>query len=161
MPDSPDTVDRYSRPTPYEVLGVPPDAGAAAIRDRHAELQRNLQEAGGKANERAREKERLDTAYNQLRVAGNRMRVDFFILDPQLGLKQCEALARGLAKPNTDVKGIIKPRQFRVTHAALLDELGAFHASETGKVLGLHPRPMEVEEEGFTLPEPLAIEFDS
>jgi hypothetical protein len=153
--------DRYSQPNPYEVLGVAPDASAAAIRDRYAQLQRDLQEAGGKAGDRAKEKERLDAAYNQLRVAGSRMRVDFFMLDNRLGLAQCEALAKALAKPNTDIQGLIKPRQLRVTHATLLDELAVFVGADSAKVPGLYLRPMDVGEETVTLPEPLAVEFDS
>ena len=158
MRDLPEVFDRYGGKNPYEVLGLSPDAGAAEIRDRHAELLRNLQEAGASSGDRAREKERLDAAYLPLRMAGTRMRIDFFLLDSQLGLKQCEAVAKTLAKPNTDVKGIIKPRQIRVTHAALLDELKTFE-HEPGKVVGLHPRPMEMEEPS-ALPEPLAIQFD-
>src|SRR4051812_32236467 len=115
-------LDWYEQPTPYNVLNVGPEASAAEIRDTYNGLQRDLQEKGMEAPERARKKERLDTAYNQLRVAGGRMRVDFFLLDPQLGQKQCEAVARGLAKPNTEVEGVIKPRQIKVTHATLLEE---------------------------------------
>src|SRR5437588_126313 len=135
MADSSDGLAGLSQPSPYEVLGLAPDASAVELRDRYNELQRNLQEAGGNATERARERERLDSAYNQLRVAGNRMRIDFFLLDPQLGLKQCEAIARTLARPNTDLEGIIKPRQIRVTHAVLLDELQEL-VREPAKVVG-------------------------
>lgn len=158
MPGLLDGLDWYERPTPYDVLGVTPDGGAAEIRDSYNGLLRNLQETGASSSDRAKEKERLDGAYNQLRVAGSRMRVDFFLIDPQLGQKQCEAIARTLAKPNTEVQGVIKPRQIKVTHAALLDELKTFN-QEPPKVVGMHVKPMEITEP-FALPEPLAIEFD-
>src|SRR5260370_40624237 len=118
MRELPDAFDRYGGKNPYEVLGLSPDASAREICDRRNELQRNLQEAGAKTSDRAKEKERLENAYKRLCVPGTRMRIDFFLLDAQLGLKQCEAVAKTPAKPNTDAKGIIKPRQIRVTHAA-------------------------------------------
>lgn len=150
--------DFYDRPTPYEVLGVSPDASAADIRDRHNALQRDIQERDIPLAERSREKERLDAAYNQLRVAGGRMRVDFFLLDARVGLKQCATIAAELPKPNTQIEGLIRPRQIKVTHVALLDELEAFFR-DPGKVVGLVPRPMDVDEP-FMLPGPLAVTFD-
>jgi hypothetical protein len=157
MPDLPDTFDRYKAPLPYEVLGVSTDADAREIRDRHNELQRNLQEAGVSASDRGREAQRLESAYNQLRVAGNRMRVDFFLLDASLGAKQCEAAAKALARPALELKGVLKPRTFRVSHAVLLGDLERF-VQEPAKVVGLHPRLMELGAD--ELPEPLALDFD-
>lgn len=158
MPEILEGLDWYEQPTPYDVLGVPPEAGAAQVRDAYNGLQRDLQETGAASSERAKQKERLDTAYNLLRVAGSRMRIDFFLLDPQLGQKQCEAQAKTLAKPNTDIQGVIKPRQIKVTHGVLLEELKAFY-HEPEKVIGLHTRPMQIDEP-FQLPPPLAVEFD-
>jgi hypothetical protein len=155
--DLPEALDRYHAASPYDTLGVSPDATAAEVRDRHNELQRQLQEASMSQSERAKETQRLEAAYNQLRVPANRMRIDFFVLDPQLGRKQCEAAARALAKPSTEVQGLLKPRTFRVGPAALLGELEAF-VQEPPKVVGLHPQPMPLPEPD--LPEPLAIHFE-
>jgi hypothetical protein len=157
MPDLPEAFDRYRSALPYEVLGVSPDADAREIRDKHNELQRNLQEANVGPSERTKEGQRLESAYNQLRVPGNRMRIDFFLLDAGLGAKQCEAVAKSLARPDTEMKGVLRPRSFKVTHAALLDDLQRFE-HEPAKVVGLHPRPMEIADE--ELPEPLAVDFD-
>jgi|SRR5947209_7215239 len=162
MPEPLEGLDFYERPTPYEVLGVSPDAGAAEIRDRYAGLQRDMALAGATAEARAKEKERLDAAYNQVRVASGRMRVDFFLLDPQLALKQAEAAAKEVPRPDTDVAGVIKPRQLTVRYTAVLGELKAFFG-DPGKVVGMFARPMELEEAaagGAALPDLLMPQFD-
>jgi hypothetical protein len=158
MPDLPEALDRYQKPLPYEVLGVAPDASARDVLNSRNALKRDLQEAGGDPSERARKLQRIEEAYDQVCKPANRMRIDFFLLDPKVGLRQCQALAQGLTRPNTDIQGVIKPRNIRVTHAALLDELATFFR-EPPKVIGLHVRPMDVQERA-TLPEPLAIQFD-
>jgi hypothetical protein len=153
-------VDFYERPTPYMVLDVPPDAPAADIRDRYAGLQRDIQEEGASTEARAKEKERIDAAYNQVRVAGNRMRVDFFLIDPQLGLKQAEAIAKGIGPPDTKIEGLVKVRQLKISHAVLTSLLQEFVA-DPGRVVGMHVRPLELEEPAAGgLPDVLAPQFD-
>jgi hypothetical protein len=151
-------LDFYERPTPYEVLGVSIDATAKDVRDRHVVLSRELLDKGGSTAEQAKQKEPLDKAYEQLRVAKERVKVDFFLLDSRLGRKQAEALAKALPKPDTNVTGMLKPKQVRVTHAALLAELREFY-TEPERVEGLHPRPMDVSDSA-SLPDPLAVAFD-
>ncbi len=150
--------DPYSQPSPYDVLGVKPDATAAEIRDRKTKLDRDNQESGASASERAKRKQELDAAYDQLRVAEKRVRVDFWLLDPRIGQKQCERLAENLATPNTDVEGLIKPRMIRVTHVTVLPELGRL-VREPQKVAGLHPRMIDVDERA-SLPAALELQFD-
>jgi hypothetical protein len=156
MPDLPETLDRYGAQTPYEVLDVPPDADAKTLRDRREERRHDLNEASLSPTERARQTQRLEAAYNQV-CGPNRVRVDFFLLDPNLGRKQCEVLARTLSKPNTEIQGIVKPRHFRVGYAVVLGELDTF-VHEPPRVVGLHPQPMTLP--GLDLPEPLAVAFD-
>lgn len=158
MADATEALDRYERRTAYDLLGVSPGAGAKEIRDRRNTLKRDLQESAMDAGERARQMQRVEEAYDLVSKAEQRLRVDFFLLDPAVFQKQCEAVARTLTTPKTEVEGVIKPRRVRVSHAALLDDLKGFFR-EPAKVAGLQPRPMEVADEQ-PLPEPLAIQFD-
>ena len=148
----------YDEATPYEVLDLDPQATAVEIRDRHNKLQRDLQESSLTTNERSRRKQQLEAAYNQLRVAAQRVRVDFWLLDPRIGLKQCESLAEDLAVPETNVEGLVKPRTIRVTHVAVLGELKRY-LQEPERVVGLHPQPVEL---GATprVPAALQVQFD-
>ena len=158
MAETTETLDRYERRTAYDLLGVSPGASAKEIRDRRNTLKRDLQEAAMDAGERARQMQRVEEAYDLVSKAEQRLRVDFFLLDPVVFQKQCEAVAQTLTKPKTDVDGVIKPRRVRVNHTALLDDVKSFFR-EPAKVTGLQPRPMELAEEQ-PLPEPLAIRFD-
>lgn len=158
MADANSVTDRYQRESAYEILGVGSDASAVEIRDRRNVLQREINDREKDSNQRAKELERVENAYNQVCTGDLRVRVDFFLLDAKLFLKQSEAIARTLTKPKTDVEGVIKPRKIRVTHAALLDELKDFQR-EPEKVVGFHPRTMEIAEP-VPLPGPLAIQFD-
>lgn len=158
MADSEQDLDRYQRPTPYEVLGVMPDATMVEVRDRRTNMQRDVQEARMDASARAKELQRIEAAYDKLCKSEMRVRVDFFLLDGKLFLRRCESIAKTLTKPTTDVQGVIKPRKIRVNHAALLGDLKAFER-EPEKVSGFLPRTMEVPEPA-QLPEPLAIQFD-
>lgn len=158
MADLPENLDRYRRQSPYEILGVAPDATAKEINDRHNTLQHDLRESGVNSSERTKEMNRLSNAYKLVCKPGERLRVDFFLLDSKLGIKQCEAIVRQLPKPSADIKGFIKPRKIRVTHAALHDELLAFHR-DPARVTGFHAQPMEIAETS-SLPEALAIHFD-
>ena len=151
-------LDRYQKQSPYEVLGVQPDASATEIRDHRTNMQRDIQEAKMDASTRAKELQRIEAAYDLLCKADLRVRIDFFLLDGKLFLKRCESIARTLSKPKTDVEGVIKPRKIRVDHAALLTDLKSFQR-ELDKVVGFQPRAMEVPEP-VQLPEPLAIQFD-
>lgn len=153
--------DPYGKPTPYETLGVTPDATAVQIRDRYNELKREAQEAGGDVKNRAQRLQEIEAAYNKVRVAGHRARVDFFLLDPRIGLKQCEAIAKSLLTPDTKVEGLIQPKSVRVSHAAIQGEPKRY-ISEPPPVTGLHPQPIESEERDpiHSLPAPLAIVFD-
>src|SRR3954468_3331002 len=151
-------LDFYERPTPYQVLEVPTDATAKEISVQHTKRCRALLEEGGSTTEQVKQKQPLDKAYEQLRVAKERVKVDFFLLDPRLGRKQAEALAKALPKPDTNVTGMLKPKQVRVTHNALLAELREFY-TEPERVEGLHPRPMDVSDSA-ALPDPLAVAFD-
>ena len=101
--------DPYAEQSPYDLLGLTPDASAVEIRDRFNELQRDIQENGMSVGERAKRNQELEDAYNQLRVASQRVKVDFWILDSRIGRKQCETIAETVAKPTTEVKGLIKP----------------------------------------------------
>ena len=150
--------DPYSQPTPYDVLGVTPDSTAVQIRDTYNKLKRNAQEAGGDVKNRAQRMQEIEAAYNKLRVAGQRARVDFFLLDPRIGLKQCEALAQGLLAPDTKLEGLVQLKSIRVSHAAILGEPKRY-TTEPPPVAGLHPQPIETEESA-ELPGPLAITFD-
>lgn len=153
-----DQLDRYRKPTPYDVLGVSPDATAKEIVGARNGLKRDLQEKGGDSNQRAKDLQRVETAYDQLCKADLRVRIDFFLLDPKLFLKQTQAIAQRVPKPKAEVEGVLKPRQIRVNHTALLDELKEFF-QEPPKVSGLFHRPMEFADDS-KLPEPLAIQFD-
>ncbi|NOX55925.1 MAG: J domain-containing protein [Planctomycetes bacterium] len=158
MTKIPQECDRYRRETPYDVLGVPPDATPKEIRNRYTCLTREVRESGLDVAERSKREKRLEEAYSQLRIAANRIKVDFFILDRSLGLKQCQAIAETLSEPDTEVADIIKPRRIRVTHDALLDCLDRLRR-EPEKVIGLHPQPIEIAET-VSLPPPLAVQFD-
>jgi hypothetical protein len=151
--------DPYAEPLPYEVLGLKPEASATEIRDRFNKLQRDMLENSLSVGERSKCKQELEAAYNQLRVAAQRVKVDFWLLDPRIGRKQCENLAQSLATPNTSVAGLVKPRTIRVTHATVLPELSRL-AREPARVAGLHPQAIEV---GEVEPLPAALEpqFDS
>ena len=151
--------DPYEQQTPYEVLGVTPDASATQIRDTYNQLKRDAQEAGGDVKKRSTRLQEIEAAYNKLRVASQRARVDFFLLDPRIGLKQCEAVANTLLTPDTKVEGLFQLKSIRVSHAAIMGEPKRF-VSEPPPVTGLHPQPIESEEPA-ALPAPLAIVFDS
>ena len=151
-------LDRYRQPTPYEALGAAPDATAKEILNQRNTLQRDAQEGGGDPGRREKEIQRVGAAYDLLCNPGVRVRVDFFLLDPKLFLKQCQAIAGEVPKPKAEIEGALKPRQIRVNHAALLDEMRDFFA-EPVRVAGLSHRPMEFPAE-TSLPEPLAIVFD-
>jgi hypothetical protein len=151
-------LDRYRRPSPYDVLGVGPDASAREIVGARNNLKRDLQEKGGDPAHRAKEMQRIEAAYDQLCKADLRVRIDFFLLDPKLFLKQTQAIAQRVPKPKAELEGVFKPRQIRVTHAALIDELKQFF-QEPPRVGGLFHRPMEFPAD-TKLPEPLAIQFD-
>jgi len=160
MPDVLEGLDFYDRPTPYDVIGVSPDAEAKDIRDRYAGLQRDMAMRGEAAETRAREKERLDAAYNQIRVAAGRIRVDFFLLDSHLALRQAETVAKEVAKPDLDVAGVLKSRQPTVKFTAILSESKAFFG-DPGRVVGMFARPMELEQATTgVLPELLMPQFD-
>ena len=158
MPELADELDPYRCETPYDVLGVTPEASAVEIRNKYNALKRDLQESGLSARERGQKQERIDSAYDQLRTPAQRVRIDFKFLDRTLGSRQCEAIARTLGKPNTDVGKLIKPRRIRVTHEALLGDLKSFF-TDPPKPVGLHPRPIELCEP-VPLPEPLEVTFD-
>jgi curved DNA-binding protein CbpA len=153
-----DDLDRYQRQSAYDLLGVPPGASAKEIRDRRNTLKYDLKEATMDASERAKQMQRIEEAYDQVSKAELRLKIDFFLLDPRVFLKQCETIAQDLTKPKTEVDGVIKPRRVRVSHSAILDDMQRF-MREPGKVIGLHPRPMEIPE-ASPLPAPLAIQFD-
>ena len=148
----------YSDPLPYDILGVKPDASAVDIRDRYNALQREIQESGAPIAERSKRKAALEEAYNKLRVSGQRVRIDFGILDPAIGLKQCETIAQSVATPSTTVAGLVKPRTIQVMHTTLLNE-PANMVDEPPRVTGLHPRPIEIVASS-PLPPPLAVQFD-
>ncbi|MHC4407279.1 MAG: hypothetical protein ACYTG0_47320 [Planctomycetota bacterium] len=150
--------DPYREKTPYEVLEIPPESTAVQIRDRHTDLQRANQESGASVSDRSKRKQELEEAYNRLRVAGQRVKVDFYLLDPQIGVRQCQTIAEGVAKPNTNVKGLVKPRTIHVTHATMLSEPARL-VGEPSRVSGMHPRSIEVAEQA-EFPKPLAIRFD-
>jgi hypothetical protein len=150
--------DPYKETTPYQVLGLSPDATAVQIRDCYNALQRELQEQGMSVSDRSKRKQELDAAYNQLRVAAERVKVDFRILDPLIGKRQCETIAATFATPDTTVEGLIKPKSIRVTHATMLAEPPRFTA-EPERVGGLHPRAIP-DAERSEIPELLAIHFD-
>jgi hypothetical protein len=151
-------IDPYGEPTPYEVLGLKPEASATEIKDRYNKLQRDLQESGLSVGERSKQLQRLGAAYNQLRVAPQRVKVDFWILDPQVGLKQIESLAESLATPNTNIEGLVRPRTIRVSHVTVLPDLQN-HLREPTRVPGLHPRTIDFGRKRI-LPPALAIQFD-
>ena len=102
----------YDEATPYEVLDLAPQATAVEIRDRHNKLQRDLKESSLTSSERSRRKQQLEAAYNQLRVAAQRVRVDFWLLDPRIGLKQCKSLARTLPCRRRTWRGWSSPARF-------------------------------------------------
>jgi len=148
----------YGEPSPYDILGVKPDASAAEVRDRYNALQRENQESGAAVGERSKRKTELEEAYNRLRVSGQRVKVDFAILDPGIGLKQCELIAQTVATPTTTVEGLVKPRTIQVMHTALLNELVKM-VDEPPRVTGLYPQPIKVTESS-PLPPLLTIQFD-
>jgi hypothetical protein len=151
-------LDRYTAPTPYKTLGIEStDADKVAIRNRYNELTRDLQEASLDVSERIARTEILKAAYKQLDAPPARVRVDFFLLDRDLGRKQCEALVAALPKPDADVGGVFKPRTIRVTHEALHDLLKVFFA-DVPKVGGVFPAAMDLG--GADLPDFLAVRFD-
>ena len=150
--------DPYQEPTPYDVLELTPDATAVQIRDKYNAMQRDIQEAGLNVQERGKRKQTLDEAYNQLRVANQRVKVDFFLLDPRIGMRQCEAVAESFAKPNTDVTGLVKPKTIRVTHEVAVAELSQM-TSQPGPVAGMHAHAIATDRKD-TLPDVLAVEFD-
>jgi hypothetical protein len=145
-----------NQPTPYEILGLSPAASAAEIRDRHSALVREIREAGGDA---ARLRE-VETAYNALRNPLERAKVDFFLVDSQLGQQDCEAIARTLLSPEIKVEGLIQPKSVRVSHAAVMAEPKKYIVQPPP--LGEAVPPLESEQDARlrTLPGPLAIEFD-
>lgn len=151
----------YEQPTSYATLGVGSDASAAQIRDRYNDLAREIQEAGGDAAQRAKRLQEIESAYNQLRAASARAAVDFFLLDPRIGQKHSEAIAKELLLPNTKVEGLLQPKSVRVTHAAILAEPKQYIV-EPPPVSDLHPQPIEAEAATAArrLPGPLAVVFD-
>jgi len=159
MATIPDVIDWYQEATPYAALGIEsPDADAKEVRDAYNGLKRDLQEQNIPAPERAKRSQELESAYEQIRMPAARVKVDFFLLDRNLGRKQCEAIAAGLPKPNTDVEGVFKPRNIRVTHEVLYEQLQQFFA-EPPKVGGVFPTPIDLDEPD--LPLLLAVRFDS
>ena len=158
MAQSEPTTDRYSRPTPYEFLGVPPTATATELRTRFAQLERDIRETGIDGSERARRQEKLKAEYDKVSTGGQRVRVDFFLIDANLGLRQCQAAAESVPKPEAKVGDVVKPRKIRVSHEALFEDLSLLVA-EPERVEGLYPKPMTTTA-SRKLPEPLAIKFD-
>jgi DnaJ-class molecular chaperone len=152
-----DVLEWYTGRTPYDVLGVPPDADARQVRDAFNALQRDLQEKGLSPAELAKQTQALQVAYDQLRDPAERVRVDFRLLDRNLGKKQCEAIAAGVKKPNTEVEGVVKPRNIRVTHEVLYDQLAEYF-TDPPKVGGLFPAPMELGNP--EIPAALDVRFD-
>lgn len=158
MATLPDLSSRYDAKTPYATLGLEsPDADAREIRDTYNELNRDLQESNTPPQDRARRTQELETAYEQLRTAGTRVQVDFFLLDRNLGRKQCAAIAEKIPKPKTEVEGVIKPRNIKVSHEILFDALKEFF-TDPPRVKGVFPAVMELG--GTELPDLLDIRFD-
>jgi len=150
--------ERYTRETPYEFLGVAPTASATELRGKFAQLERDIRESGLEGSERARRQERLKAEYDKVSTGGQRVRVDFFLIDANLGLRQCQAAAQAVPKPQAQVGDVVKPRRIRVTHEALFEDLAQMSA-EPAHVEGLLPMPMQLSRAG-RLPQPLLIQFD-
>jgi hypothetical protein len=140
------------------VLGVSSDATAVQLRDKFAEQEREIRESGLSPSERAQRGERLKQAYDQVSAGAQRVRVDFFLIDAQLGRRQAQAVADTVPKPDLALSEVIKPRKINVSHEALWEELDAFRR-EPPRVEGLQPRPLKTEVD-YPLPPILAIQFD-
>ena len=149
---------RYARETAYEVLGVPTTASAADLRNRLAEMEGEIREAGLAPAERARRGERIKTAYDQISTGPQRVRIDFFMIDERLGHLQAQSVANTIPKPELSVDDVFKARKIKVTHESLWDELGLLQ-SEPARIEGLVLRPMSIVPE-YELPPLLAIAFD-
>jgi hypothetical protein len=150
--------ERYARETPYEYLGVAPTATATELRSKFAQLERDIRESGIDGSERARRQERLKSEYDKVSTGGQRVRVDFFLIDANIGARQCQAAAEAVPKPEAKVGDVVKPRRIRVTHEALFEDL-LLLAAEPERVEGLFPRPMPTASQR-KLPEPLKVQFD-
>src|SRR3954453_2408932 len=74
-------LDFYERPTPYQVLEVPVDATAHKIKDEYTERLRAVRQEGGNTVEQVNKEKPLHEAWDKLRVAKERVKVDFFLLD--------------------------------------------------------------------------------
>ncbi len=149
---------RYLRETAYEILGVSTTASAVELRDKFADQEREIRESGLSPSERARRGERVKVAYDQLSTGGQRVRIDFFLVDARLGQMQAQSVADTVPKPELSVDDVFKARKIRVTHEALWEDLEQMQA-EPPRVEGLNLRPMNVDVE-YELPPPLAIAFD-
>ena len=158
MPQLPEDVDPYNGESPYDILGVKPSATAKEIKNTYARTKRDIQESGLTPSERAQKLQIIEEAYNQLRVAANRVQVDFFTVDNEIGHRQCRAVAEAFQKPDTDVGDLIKPKRIRVSHQALVDSIADLER-EPERVVGLHALPIQADQR-LAIPEPLAVQFD-
>ena len=153
-----DILERYRGQTPYAALGIEAtDSDARHVRDTFYGVLRDLQEQNLPPEVRVMRSQELEAAYDLLRDPADRVKVDFFLLDRNLGRKQCEASAAGVPKPNTDITCVVKPRNIRVTHEVLYDQL-ALYFTDPPKVGGLFPAPMEIGSP--EIPDILDIAFD-
>lgn len=149
---------RYLRETAYDILGVSTTATAVELRDKFADQEREIRESGLPPSERAKRGERVKLAYDQISTGGQRVRIDFFLVDSRLGQMQAQSVANTIPKPELSVDDVFKARKIRVTHEALWEDLEQLRA-EPPRVEGINLRPMNVEVE-YELPPPLAIAFD-
>ncbi len=149
---------RYIRETAYEILGASTSATALELRDKFAEQEREIRESGLSSSERGKRADRVKLAYDQLSTGGQRVRIDFFLVDARLGQMQAQSVADTVPKPELAVDDVFKARKIRVTHEALWEDLEQMQA-DPPRVEGLNLRPMNVEVD-YELPPPLAIAFD-
>src|SRR4051794_10502047 len=103
-----DQLDRYRKPTPYDVLGVSPDATAREIVGARNGLKRDWQEKSCDPGERAKQLQRIENAYDQINKPELRIKIDFFLVDPKLFLKQVQTIAQRVPKPKAEVEGVLK-----------------------------------------------------
>ena len=158
MPKLPAEFDPYGQQTPYDILGVKPSSSTKDIRNRHTSLKRDIQESGLSPSERDKKLRPINEAYDQLRVSSNRIQVDFYFVDNEVGLQQCRKIAASVGKPQTDVGDLIRPKKITVNHLALVDTLEDFR-HRPDKVVGFHPHATGLGDR-LSIPEPLQVQFD-